>query len=207
LADDDELTVYVMAEMANQSSWLGHGREVVELSQAAQRTARAFASPRLSAVLAAREAEGHGLRGDAASAQPALNRAEHELADAGDDGEAWYAYFGPANLAAMAARTFLALGQPVAAERAARGSVTASLAQRPRALHSVTHARALAACGRIDQAAAVTVQAAELSGGIRSERARTDLARLRPALAGYESVPGVQNALHALAAASAYSEC
>jgi transcriptional regulator with XRE-family HTH domain len=196
VADDQALEVYVMAEMANMASWLGQGRETVELAQAAERIGRGPA--RLSAVLAAREAEGHALRGDAVQAQAALSRSERELADAGHDDGAWYAYFGEPNLQFMAATAFESLDTPVAAERCARASVASTLAPRPRARAVARHARSLVACGRLDEAAAVTVQAVELGHGVSSHRMRADLADLRPAFAAHESVPGVPEALHAL---------
>lgn len=199
LADDDALAVYTMVEMANQAAYLSNGREVVELTQAAQRLARGFASPRMVAVLASREAEGHALRGDASAAQAALSRAEHELADAGDDSGHWCDYFTPEMLAVSASRTWLTLNAPVAAERAARESVGPELGGRSMAMNWVMHARTLVATGQIDQAANVTVRAVELSGGIASHRVATDLRGIRPALEGHEAIPGVPEALNALA--------
>jgi hypothetical protein len=199
LADEDPLAVYTMVEMAIPAARLGNGREVVELLQAAQRLSRGFASPRMAAVLASREAEGHALRSDAAAAQAALVRAEQELADAGDDSGHWCQFFTPEMLAVSAARTWLALNAPVAAERAAQESVGLGLPRRSRALNSAIHARTLAACGQLDQAAAVTVQAVELGAGVSSHRMRADLGQLRPALEGHEAVRGVPEALNALA--------
>jgi hypothetical protein len=55
-------------------------------------------------------------------------------------------------LAASAARTWLRLSAPVAAERSARESVGPALARRYRAMNCVSHARTLAACGQLAQA-------------------------------------------------------
>lgn len=198
VADDDPLAVYVMAQLANLAQRQRNGREVVELTRAAQRTARGFAPPRLVAVLSSREAEGHGLRRDSMAAQAALGRAEQELTEASDDGEAWFAYFVPEMLAVSASRTWLSLDAPVAAERAARESIGPALARRPRAMNCVRHAHTLVACGQYDRAAAVTVQAVELGRGVSSHRMRSDLMSLRPVLEAQESVRGVPEALAAL---------
>jgi transcriptional regulator with XRE-family HTH domain len=198
VADDNELATYVMAQLANQASYLGHGVEVVELTEAAQRISHSFARPRLIAVLSSREAEGHALRGDARAASEALGRAESELADAGDDGDEWFAYFTPEMLAASKGRTWLALGAPAAAERATSDSVGGGLARRPLALNHVEHAGALIASGQLDHAAAVTVETVKLGQDVASGRLRRALTSLRPAFEGHEANAQVAVALDAL---------
>jgi hypothetical protein len=200
VADDDQLTVQVLAQMAHQASFTGQGRQAVEIAQAAQRTARGFATPRLESLLAAREAVGHGLRGNTAAAEEALGRSGDELADAGDDSGAWFSYWSVLDLQAAMARTWLALGAPVAAERSAREAVEGGqVAPRAQAAYAARWAQTLVAAGQLDQAATVTVRAVEMGTGIASHRVATDLRALRPGLQGHEDVPGVPEALKALA--------
>jgi hypothetical protein len=199
VTNDDPLSTYALAELANQAAYLRRGREVIDLTQAAQHLSRGFARPRLAAVLLTREAEGHALCGNAAASQDALGRAETELADAGDDSGNWYAYFTPEVFHGIEAHCWLALGSPVAAERAARASRAGALPRRPGVIHTAVHAHTLVAAGQLDHAASVTVQAVNASRGIASARMRAELLALAPAFEGHDSVPGVPEARHALA--------
>lgn len=183
LADDDRLETCVAAEMAAQAQWLGRGREVVELTQLGQRLSRGWAPPRLNALLAGREAVGHALRGDAGQAQAALVRSEAELSDAGDDGESWFSPYTEAAFAAMTSKAWLALGAPVAAERAARSAISHGQGRRLRALNGCHHARALAAAGELDRARHTLGEAETLAQGVSSARLAADLAAVRRAVA------------------------
>jgi hypothetical protein len=180
LADDEELAVSAFAWLSRDASAQGAGRQAVDLAQAGARTAGRSAGPRLRAVLSLREGLGHALRGDAADCSLALSRSESALS--GDEGDepAWLGFMGPAVLHGGAAEAYLSLGQPHAAERAARAAIDANDVEafpRNRGLYLGRLAAALVARDAIDEGAAVTVKALN---GVRSGRLIAQLATCVP---------------------------
>lgn len=200
VAEDDELAVSAFAWLSRDASAQGAGRQAVEFSRAAARTAGRSATPLLRSVLSLREALGHALEGDPVACTVALSCSEDALTDEDGGGEpAWLGFMGPAVFHGGAAEAFLYLRQPNAAERAARAALQANDATafpRNRGLYLGRLADALVTRGAIDEGAAVTVEAL---GGVRSGRMVDQLRGLAPALERYETVRGVPEALAALA--------
>lgn len=206
-ADDNRLAVLTLVEMSLEASLTGSGRDGIDLAVEAGQLGRGFATPRLRSRLAAREALGHAVLGDAAAADAGLARAERFL-----DEESWElgdgswldrSHWDAGGFTHAVGASHLALGAPVAAERASRRSVDECRPDWPRskALFSAQLAAALLAAGKVDEAAAAVVGTLDLLDGVRSPRTIADLRALRPALEPHQAVAGVRPALTALACA------
>lgn len=206
-SDDGRLAVLALVEMSLEASITGSGRDGVTLAREAGHLGRGFATPALRSRLAAREALGYACSGDTATAEHLLVQAERFLDedswDLGDGSWLDRLHWDAGGLTHAIGASHLALGAPLAAERASRQSVAACRPDWPRsqAKFSGQLAAALVASGKIDEAAATVVATLDLLDGVRSPRTIAGLRALRPALAAHEGVAGVRPALAALASA------
>jgi hypothetical protein len=100
LAQDESLSVLVLAGMGLQSTYLGAAREARDLLAHAQKSRAVPPFGRLRSVLASREATVLATMGDAPGARRALTRA-HKSFERGpsDDDPAWVSFHSPAELA------------------------------------------------------------------------------------------------------------
>jgi hypothetical protein len=100
LAQDESLSVLVLASMGLQSIYLGAAREARDLVAHAQKSPAMPPFGRLRSVLASREATALAATGDAPGARRALTRA-HQAFDRGpsEDDPAWVSFHSPAELA------------------------------------------------------------------------------------------------------------
>jgi transcriptional regulator with XRE-family HTH domain len=204
VADDGQMTV-VLNYMAQQANECGSGRVGVALAGAAMQKARSFGSDRMFSLLGSQAARGYACEGDSAAAYAAFAEAErrYQPYDPGRDPE-WLAFWDPADLRAHLASGHLALGNPRAAESAARaalGELDWSRYPRDIASYSSWRALALGGQGEIDAAAACTVETVGLLEGVQSGRIAGRLRTLVPVFEANPTVPGVGEALVALRSA------
>jgi hypothetical protein len=202
LAESAQLKTLVLASMTIHAAEYGDARESADLAEAAQRAARPVATPKLSSLLAGREALASARRGDGARCGAALASAER-LLDEGDDPDDpdWVAFWEPANLHETAARAHLLLGDPGRAAQAARTALDGAHPGRMRneSLSLASLAQALVAGGDVEEAVAVTSEAVGRVGTISSERVRDRLRALRAPLEAHAAVPGVRECVDRLA--------
>jgi hypothetical protein len=141
LADDLNLEVETLASMNILSRYRDRPREAVQLIQLAQRRATGWASPRLAALLASREAASWAQLGEASASRKAMNRADHTFHsdDVQQDDPTWINFFNSAELAATRATASSHLGQAEQAIAAGQSAVDGlgAKSQRNRALYSV----------------------------------------------------------------------
>jgi tetratricopeptide (TPR) repeat protein len=192
---DRVLGGYVLATMSRQATYLGHGREAVQLARAAQQGAKAVSTPAAMAVFYSVEARGHGLVGDARSCSRALTAAESSLERTGDQEEpAWTSFFDEAQLADEFGHCYRDLGEPAQAQR---------FAERSLELRSDSYARSKAFCQTVlataflqqddlEQACAVGGQALEQVSRLRSVRGNEYILEFGRKLAPYQSEPLVR---------------
>jgi hypothetical protein len=201
LAESDNLKCLVLASMSLQAVNVGSGRESLEFAEAAQRAARPVATPKLSSLLASREALAHARLGDGARTGHALAAAERLLDEGGDaEDEDWVAFWGPTLFHGATALAQLLVGAPAHAERACRAalvSVNPSF-QRNRAMYRVRLAEALVAQGEVGEGAEVATDALGGLGEVSSGRVRESLRSLGRRLEPHRRVPAVQGYLDQL---------
>ncbi|MGR7000209.1 hypothetical protein ACU686_22640 [Yinghuangia aomiensis] len=112
-ADDRAYGAYVMANMACQAVYLGHGWEAVQLARAAYQGARGSLTHRGQALVLAMEARGHAALREERGCVDALRAAERALDAAdGDEDPAWCQYFDKAELVHEFAHCHRDLRQP-----------------------------------------------------------------------------------------------
>lgn len=190
----DSVGVVTLASMSMQACDRRRPREAIDLATAAQRAARASATPRLTSVLLAREALGHAGAGDATSARAALRRAR-PLVDRVHDGDpSWIAFYSQANAASQEHRIALLLGDLGAAEDGARTALALNDSvgyRRNHALYLTQLANVLARRREIDESAAVAMQAAAAAADVDSGRVTWGLRDVAGRLEPYRGNPGV----------------
>ncbi|HZR48429.1 MAG TPA: helix-turn-helix transcriptional regulator [Streptosporangiaceae bacterium] len=181
-AADDELAIHAMLSMSllltemAPAAGAGLARQAIWLTAQAAGLARRHPSPRLHALIAAREALASAATGDAAGFKSAITRAWRELdRDQPDDDPPWLAFAGPAEIAVQEAKGRALLGSSAFYQN---DLCDTGLSPRNAAIYQAQHAADLAVHGDLDQAvseAAVVLDA--LEGPVASPRT---LVRLRP---------------------------
>jgi transcriptional regulator with XRE-family HTH domain len=191
---DEAFTSEVLAGMSQQAAYLGDGRTAVNAAQAARRYAIRAGLPALLSEVAAMEAHGHALRGDASACLLAMRAAERSLDAVCDDRRpAWLEYFDRAYLAAKFAHALHALGELQPAERFAVRSLQMSEGYaRGRLFNTVLLARIHAEGGDLDAACDLGLRSVAMAGGIRSARGRDYLADLARRLEPHAAAPQVR---------------
>jgi len=191
-ADDSLYGAHLLANLATQAIYLGHGSEAVRLARAALDGAgRAPASVR--ARLHTTEASAHAVAGDRRACTTALAKASRALARSRPgDAPAWAGYFSPAHFAGTALRCHrdLRLHRQAVRYGAAALDVPAGNL-RTRALHTALLASTHAAAGELDEACHLGHQTIQHSRTISSGRVQHRLAELAQALTPHRSVAGV----------------
>ncbi|MEC4015215.1 hypothetical protein [Streptomyces sp. H27-D2] len=172
---DAALEAHAFCNTAFLARDAGRPREAVRAAQAAQRAAKQLASPRLSSLLALREAGGWAGLGDRAGCEETLHRAQSLFGRgaSGDDPE-WMSFYGEAELEGLEAQCWSALGDWGRAARHARRAVTL---QDPHFVRNITLfttelAGDLARSGAPEEAAEAAQRALALLGRVRSVRVR-----------------------------------
>lgn len=190
---DQGLAIRAMEKMSLQSVNLSHksglrgsAREAVRLSRRAAELARHDPSPRLHALLAAREAIAHAAAGDSHGFSVAITRAWREV-DRGfaDDAPAWLRFVTSSEITVHEAKGRSFLGDHTSASQLYRSSLDATLGSRNCANYRAQLAAALAASG--DVSGAVTEGMVVLptlgEGGVISPRTLAELQPVRLAAA------------------------
>lgn len=184
ISGDEELEVLVLGSLSVQAAHVSRHREAVALAQCAQDSSVARRLPTAYAMAAFREARAYALAQDNASANKAMLRAEKAFARAGSRPE-WVAYLDEAELAAKFAFCWAALGRNdkavVMFEQAL--AQQGDQYQRNRVLYSMYLARAYAAAGEAERAAAVGLSALGHAERVTSVRVLDEATRLRDQLA------------------------
>jgi len=172
LAESCDARVTALASMALYACTSDNptdGREAVDLMEVARRSAGRAMTPRLASLISARQAIGYAKGGDRHAAVKAIANAE-KLVVTGtpvDDEPTWLHFWGPADLHCHVARTYLALNQPVQAERAASDAChdcDEDSYPRNHAIYAAVRARTLIEAGKVDEAiAAATPVVARVS--------------------------------------------
>lgn len=167
------------------------------MSKSGTVSAAARTNPRVSALFHARVALGHAYRGELGMAQRALGRAEDALARVTPDTPTppWLRFFNQAELAAIAARTYQALGRYQQAAR--QGELATSQVPpgyvRNRTLYMLGLADSLLSGREVEQAAARAGEGLGLAGqlrdGVHRGRVASRLRRLRARFAQWPDVP------------------
>ncbi|HCT75900.1 MAG TPA: hypothetical protein DGT23_04775 [Micromonosporaceae bacterium] len=121
MADDAQTEMVVLSSMSLQAATSGRPGEAVDLAAADQRAARARTTPRMRAVLLAREARGHAGQGDAGHTWRAFNQADRELESGFSEADpSLLQFFGHVDLALERMRAAADLTDLVTAEQAGR---------------------------------------------------------------------------------------
>jgi|SRR5450755_30770 transcriptional regulator with XRE-family HTH domain len=153
--DDQALAAKALGQMAQQSVQLarearpGLAREAVRLSARAAELARRDPTPRLHALIAARQATAHAALGDSQGFRTAITRAWREL-DHGwnEDDPVWLHFVMPAEITVHEAKGRTYLGDQDAAVALYRQSLDSpGLSRRNRACYHAQFAAALASSG------------------------------------------------------------
>ncbi len=195
-AGDRAFGAYVLATMSRQATYLGHGREAVQLGRAACHGGASRATPTAQAIFHAVRARGHGLLGERRECVRALGQAESALAAAspGDPDPDWTRFFDQAQLADEFGHCFRDLGDGRQAVRYAELSL---------ALRADGYARSRVFCQTVlatghiqrrdlDAACAAGGEAVEAASRLRSTRALEYLRDFRGRLAPYQGDPRVR---------------
>jgi len=189
-AEDDTLAVHAMVNMSLQLAHLarderpGLARQAIQLCDRAVQLARRDPTPKLHALIAAREATAWAALGDVRGFRTALSRSWREL-DRGDtsDEPTWLNFVRPAEITAHEAKGRASLGDTGGAADLYRQSLNAQdVSRRNRACYHTRLASALADCGAITDAineglAVLPV----LEGPVSSPRALRELRPVRTA--------------------------
>jgi hypothetical protein len=162
----------------------GMAGQALALAERAAAQARRDPSPRLHALLDARQALAHARLGDSAAFRAAITRAWRETgrSDPGDQ-PGWLDFARPAEIAVHEAKGLVSLGDPQSAASLLRDALEdEGISPRNRVMYRAHLATALAVSGDTDDAmehaATVLVQ---LEGPVLSPRARTALSPVRAA--------------------------
>ncbi|MFB9462056.1 hypothetical protein [Streptomyces cinereospinus] len=172
----------------------GRPREAVRAAQAAQRIARPLGSDRLMSLLALREAGGWAGLTDRTGCAQALTRARVLFARGTSDADPeWMTFYGEAELEALEAQCWSALGDWT---RAARHARRAAHLQDPHfarniALYTAELADDLARGGRPDEAAAAGMRVLDLLDEVQSSRIQAMLAGTARVLLPHRRASGV----------------
>jgi transcriptional regulator with XRE-family HTH domain len=189
-ADDTVLTIMVMEKMALQSVFLarrdgrpGIARQAIRTAVRAGELARYERTPRLHALLAAREAIAYAAIGDESGYRSAITRAHRNLnGGLSTEDPAWLQFVNTAELRVAEAKGRIYLGDPTGAVRLYDESLAEDLSPRNRLNYRAQKAAALALSG--DHATAISEGLAvlpELEKQVASPRTLSELLPVRDA--------------------------
>lgn len=199
-ADDSDVEIRALANLARQSYVLGRPREAQRLATAAEHVAvSAGGSSRLAVITQLRKAVASSLIADASEAARAITQARRALdRDRDEPTEEWCAFLSPAEVDGIEATCALELGWASRAESLLEQAVASYGNQyaRNRALYRVRLARARLDMKAVDGAAEAANGALDdLSGELASWRVSSELDDVARRLADYPAVTGVESFL------------
>jgi tetratricopeptide (TPR) repeat protein len=167
------------------------------MSKSGHTTTAARVNPRVNALFHARVAHGYGYRGELGMAQRSLGRARDALARVTPDTPTppWLRYFNRAELAALAALTYQALGRYQQASEQGELATSEVLPGyvRNRTLYTLGLADSLLSEREVEQAAAQATAGLDLAGqlreGVHRGRVAGRLRQLRGRFGHWPDVP------------------
>lgn len=185
---DSELTAYVLARKAQLAGDVADVAEVVDLAEAAQRTAAPRS--RLAAVARTFEGFGHALRGEASESERALDHVRNSLDLVASDPGPWGVWLNAAYVEVHRGQSLEALGKHNRAAAAFAGAIRAlpDGYHRDRGVYLARQAVALAGARAPEEASIVGMQALAVAEDTNSGRIVTELARLDRALVPWNTV-------------------
>lgn len=205
-ADDRVLGAHILADMAIQAQYLGHGREAIELAATGRRTATAAGSALTAARCNVVQARAHASVADPAAATAAMVAADQDLGRGRPDSEpTWIRFFDDRQLVTEFGYVAQELGNAGDVQRLAaqlRADAGGDMTRR-QVLGATTLASSfLPPIGRgsarssgevdVDQACAVLTAALPSASGLTSSRAVDAVNAVRRQLAPYASRPAVR---------------
>jgi transcriptional regulator with XRE-family HTH domain/tetratricopeptide (TPR) repeat protein len=198
-ARNPALSAEMLAGMSHHAAFHGKPDDAVELAMAAGELAERTGIRRLSAEAAVMEAHGFALQGEGSDCLAALSTAEKEFEKSSDDVPDWLGYFDGAYLSAKFAHAFRDLGQLRDAEVFARRSLEMSdRYKRGRLFNTALLASILADQRRVDEAAALGMEAVGMAGTVRSVRGAAYLADVAARLGKFSASPRVADLYRAM---------
>lgn len=194
LADDEQMATLTLASMSLQALQGGHPREAVSLARAGRDAAAGWATPRVTALLAMREAAGCAGMRDESSFRNAMVRARRAF-DKGrhEDDPHWVGWVNESEFMADEGASLMELDKYVKAERLLREALDAQEEhyQRNRALRTPRLATALLRRGDITQAAELASGAIPLFEEISSTRSFQGLRAFYAEVESNRNIPAV----------------
>jgi tetratricopeptide (TPR) repeat protein len=196
-AGNPALGANVLAAMSYQSITVGETSDAIALSERAVEGAQRGGSPRVAAMLAARQARAYSLAGDRTSCSRALGRAEEAMTHAKDGIEepGWIYYFDEAELAAQAGACRLALGQynDAKLELDHALQIQQPTYTRDRTIYHLRLATTQLCLGEVEHACSLGRDACDLAdGGGGSQRIAEEMRKFRSRLQQYSADPLVK---------------
>lgn len=191
---DDVMAAYVLFRKSNQATARRNAQQAVGLARAAQRSTGA--TPRIRALAAQQEAQGHALMGNPRFAQAKFDEA-HELAaeqdDSHDDDALDLAYCTPTYIEMQRANCLIELGDPHTAVAMFEAELRAlpTIYRNDQGVYLSRLARAYAVSGGPEQAAAAADRALSIAVDTESARAMSELSAAGKALQRWNAVPEV----------------
>jgi tetratricopeptide (TPR) repeat protein len=188
-ADDRSFGAHIIECMSYQACTAGRPAEAADLAAAAVRHLRGRAQPRVVSLLSVREAQAHAALGHRRQAELLLSRSM-TLFGRGNPHEApkWSWWFGEAEIAGMAARTYLSLGDHRRAEhflQMALDRIDPSFA-RGRSLYLGQLGLARLGSGDLEQGCAIGMDLLKASHSVRSARVEQVINDLAGALKPFQ---------------------
>jgi tetratricopeptide (TPR) repeat protein/transcriptional regulator with XRE-family HTH domain len=178
LADDLELEVLVLTSMNALARYQHRPREALELAQLAKRRASGWATPRLSTLLAAREAICWAQMNDEHATRNAFHHAHNVYKPAKNDADPpWIGFFDQAELTALKGLAYDTLGHHAEAANLLNDALKQidPKLRRNRALYSMQRGLALLRSGDQETACSTVESALSLVSTVHSGRARQSL--------------------------------
>lgn len=192
-AGNPVLGANVLAGMSYQATTAGEVTDAIALSERACEGARRVASPRVAAMLAARQARAYALAGDRKSCLAAIGRAGEALARCDEHIEEplWIYYFDEAELAAQAGACQLVLGQYEAANTEIADALRMQnpTFARDRTIYHLRLASTQLKLGDLEYAYSLGMDACALARMNSSHRIATEMSIFRGQLQGWRQNP------------------
>lgn len=192
-AADEALAGEILAALAHQASYLGHGQDAVQYAQAAGQSGRRAGQQHLVAEAAVLEAQGLAQLGASAKVAAALSQAESEF-DKADrlSGPAYLAYLDDAYLSAKFGHVFRELGDAAHTVHFAERSLDMAPGfERGRVFNLTLLAQGQARLGNVDEAVTAGLEAVRLSRDIQSARVHHYLCEVARLLGAHRADPRV----------------
>ncbi len=194
LAEDERLATLVLADMSLQARYLERSREAVSLARAGQDAAAGWATPRVAALLAAREARARAALRDESGFRKAMTQAKRSF-EGGfhDDDPSWVTWFNTAELVADEGTGFGELEKHDRAERLLRDALDAQEAdyQRNRAIRIPQLATTMFRQGDIAPAAELASGVVPLFEEVSSTRSLRHLGDLHDEMLPHQRISAV----------------